>query len=354
MTTFNATYFDGNSARPHAVIVSLREETGVRSWHLEGEDVRRIFPAADVRVARAVGRATRFLHLPDGGCCETNDHENIAALDAADTKPGLAAWVSRLEHHTRLVAVATVLLAVGAVAVFQWALPHLARRAVSALPESIERELAKGTLATLDYHIFNRTTLSWDRQQALRDRFTEFVAQTGHARPVHLKFRAMRDDTANAFALPDGTVIVTDRLVLLAQNEDEVIAVLAHELGHLHYHHTLRQLLQNSVTLLLVTSLTGDVSVMGNFAATLPLAVLTAKYSREAELEADAFALESLRRAEIYPQAFLLIMGRIEEHTRRAYKNEEPPFLSTHPPTSDRLKAYEQASKAHEDRAPAR
>lgn len=48
---------------------------------------------------------------------------------------------------------------------------------------------------------------------------------------------------ANAFALPDGTLVVTDELVELAgDNDDEVLAVLAHELGHIHERHGLRLL----------------------------------------------------------------------------------------------------------------
>ncbi len=61
-----------------------------------------------------------------------------------------------------------------------------------------------------------------------------------------VEFRASPIIGANAFALPGGIVIVTDQLMQLAEHDDEILAVLAHEIGHVKHRHVLRGLPQDS------------------------------------------------------------------------------------------------------------
>ena len=89
-------------------------------------------------------------------------------------------------------------------------------------------------------------------------------------------------------ALPSGTLIVTDAFVMLAANDDEIVSVLAHEAGHVEHHHGLRLVFQNSVVALVITWLVGDVSTL---LAAAPTALLQAKYSRDFERDADAYAV---------------------------------------------------------------
>ena len=58
----------------------------------------------------------------------------------------------------------------------------------------------------------------------------------------------------------DGTVLVTDELVELAKNDDEIISVLAHEIGHLQRRHALRMALESSAIAVLASAYLGDVT----------------------------------------------------------------------------------------------
>ena len=65
---------------------------------------------------------------------------------------------------------------------------------------------------------------------------------------------------ANAFALPSGIVVLTDELEALAQHDDELSAVFAHEIGHVVHRHSMRMVIQHSASALLMLGLLGDVN----------------------------------------------------------------------------------------------
>ena len=69
---------------------------------------------------------------------------------------------------------------------------------------------------------------------------------------IRLEVRSAPQIGANAFALPSGIIVVTDELVALSEDDDELAAVIAHELGHVHHRHIMRTVIQNSAAALLV------------------------------------------------------------------------------------------------------
>jgi Zn-dependent protease with chaperone function len=75
---------------------------------------------------------------------------------------------------------------------------------------------------------------------------SEFEALAAHsprgAQAYSLNFRKGGSIGPNAFALPDGSLVLTDELVELAANDEAVLGVLGHEIAHVEGEHTLRQL----------------------------------------------------------------------------------------------------------------
>ncbi len=146
---------------------------------------------------------------------------------------------------------------------------------------------------------------------------------------------------ASALALPSGLVIMTDELVKLAQDDDELVAVMAHEVGHIVHRHGLRQVIQHSALGLVMSYLTGDVS---SIVAMLPLVLVQQGYSRDFEREADAYALNYLLAEGLSPRHFVHIMQRLEEKAGRE-TNAFSHYLSTHPPTSERVQPFVEAAE---------
>jgi len=121
--------------------------------------------------------------------------------------------------------------------------------------------------------------------------------------------------------------------------------VLAHELGHLKYRHSLRMLIQGSVVGFVLAWYIGDVS---SVAAGLPALLLQARYSREHEREADRYAAQVLNANGIPPQRLADMLTRLE--TSHANKNTDKKgrtddgvmgYLASHPATRERIEALE-------------
>ena len=170
-----------------------------------------------------------------------------------------------------------------------------------ALPHKVDRHLGRQALEVLDHLVFEPSQLAAATRERLTRRFDELATATQSKGAMRLVFRASPTIGANAFALPSGTVVMTDELVQLAAHEDEAVAVLAHELGHVQARHTLRSVLQSSATVVLFAVMTGDLASLSSLSATLPTFLLQMKYSRAFELELTTMRLQCCRVLASHP-----------------------------------------------------
>ena len=123
--------------------------------------------------------------------------------------------------------------------------------------------------------------------------------------------------------------------IRLAGSEDEVIAVLAHELGHTAERHGLRMVLQGSAVGMFLTFYVGDVS---SLLAAAPTALLQARYSRDMEREADDYGAAMLRENGLSPALLASMLERLEKaHGNKG--GDVPEYLSSHPETDARIRA---------------
>lgn len=153
-----------------------------------------------------------------------------------------------------------------------------------------------------------------------------------------------RFESHRRFALPDGTIIFTDEMVRLAQHDEELMAVLAHEVGHVVHRHGLRAIIQNSLLGFALLAITGDAAGSSELFLGLPVLLTQLAYSRTFELEADSYALDYLRAHDIPPIHFARLMRRIEQTTSPSSKGSDPTwsgYLSSHPLTTERIQPFE-------------
>ena len=234
------------------------------------------------------------------------------------------------------VGAAVVLALVVAVGV-HWGIPFLAKRLAEALPDALAYDLGKSTLGILDRTVLKPSSLPEQRRADLRQEFSG-MARAYPKLPLSLEFR--RGMGANAFALPDGTVVVTDGLCELAKDDRQVMAVLAHEIGHIHHRHSLRIALESSSVAILVSTYFGDVAQVTTLSASLPAAYAQAHYSREHETEADSFALEYLERSGIDLHHFADILSALQAE-QGSEDSGAMTYLASHPPTSERVRRFQ-------------
>ena len=186
------------------------------------------------------------------------------------------------------------------------------------------------------------------RRQELQRLFGSMIADRPERKHWRLEFRSSKAIGANAFALPSGIVIVTDRMVEIAQKDDEMAGVLAHEIGHLSQRHALRHLLQNSATALVIATLTGDIVSVSSFAATMPIVLIDAKYSRDFEREADDAAVSYLKQKGFSVRAYAETLARLdaEHYKERSAAPRLGELLDNHPLMLERITRVVNAGRA--------
>jgi Zn-dependent protease with chaperone function len=236
-----------------------------------------------------------------------------AALQAAGHRAGIA---QRMQARWSVLAVALLASALVLALFYRYGTPWLATQLTRAVPLGWETALARETLERMDGDLLKPSRLAPERQQALRARFDALARDVpaapqryaGYAPALRLEFR--RGLGANAFALPGGTVVVTDGLAETASRrglgDDAVAGVLAHEIGHVVHRHTTRTVVEQGVLNIGLGLALGDVSSLLSTGGAL---VTGLAYSRAHEREADCYALALMDRARLptAPMADLLL-----------------------------------------------
>ncbi|NRR33237.1 M48 family metallopeptidase [Oxalobacteraceae bacterium] len=299
-----ARYFDGKTSRLHQVHLSVR--AGIA--YIEGE-VQRSCALGELQVSERSRHAVRKLSFPDGAYLEISDTAAFAQL--LEQSGQRDSWVVRAQQSWRGALLASgacvALLAAG----YWLLLPAAAGLAARLLPVQIERKLGGGILEVLDQRIFQSSRLSPARQRELSAAFAALRPPGGGAQAWRIVYRSSLAGP-NAFALPSGDIVLTDQMVKLLGDDQAVMGVLAHELGHLHHRHLTRRLIQGTAVATTVTLLFGDVS---SILVTLPTLVLDMKYSRDAETEADDYAAAMLTQNGIgleHLERVFAVLERIE------------------------------------------
>jgi Zn-dependent protease with chaperone function len=362
-----ADYYDGKSARRAAAVMNVVGGVVV----VARDGVSSEYAIDLVRVQPRLRGAPRRLDFPDGSAAVTDDHSAVEAAFGVASAQTLA---HRLESHLGFVFTAIIGVVVAMVLGYMYGVPWVAREVAERLPVGIESQLAEVSMKSLDQAIFEPTALDVDTRKKIADGFDTLRAMTDLSPTIRLEFRDGGWIGANALALPGGVVVVTDQLVQGMPGLDETLAVLAHELGHVRHRHSLRHLLQDSITALAASAIYGDVSSLTSIAVTAPTVLAHNGYSRDFEREADAFAFDLLKKIGRSPKAFASALAALEKISEEAPRDpnklrrklglpdKEPTakkpkerkdspaeknefgYMSTHPATSERIRAAEEAA----------
>jgi hypothetical protein len=336
----SAGYYDGRISTRREVTLYLEGKT----LRIVGPGMDASYPIGSLRVTAGVGAIRRSLRLAGGGMCEVADGAFLAEIERRQGKGRLATLLHRWERSIPLAAAAVVLTVAVVVLFMRFGVPALARHAAFLLPVSAEASLGRESLDTLDRFLFKPSRVGAERQRGLQALFRGMTASMPGGDGFRLVFRASPPLGANALALPSGIVVMTDAMVALAKNDEELAAVLAHELGHVRERHLLRHVLQNSVATLLMATITGDIVSVTSLSATLPTALIDAKFSRDFEREADDAACAYLRQRGIAVSHYVAILSRLqtelEKKTKESGKGDDTfrNYLSSHPATEERIR----------------
>ena len=248
-----------------------------------------------------------------------------------------------------MVAVSVLVVVAVGFALFHIGLPWAAERVARRMPPAIEKTMGERALATLRYYVLKPSGLPTDEQHKLQASFADFVKNVPDAENYRVMFFNAPGIGANAFALPGGTIVVTDDLMdLIADDEneqDEFLAVAAHEVGHQQYRHVMRSVLQQSAVAIVAAYFAGDVGSASTVVVAIPTFLLQNHYSRDFEAQADEYAFQALAAHGISPRAFADVMRKLQKQDA---DDDDTEYTSTHPLTAERIARAEAAADAFE------
>lgn len=160
---------------------------------------------------------------------------------------------------------------------------------------------------------------------------------------LSLNFKVYLSDQLNAFAMPDGTIRVFSGL-MDAMPDDQLLAVIYHEIGHVAKKHSFKQMREQMITNSAFQGIASIGGKVGELTSSqlgqLAYQYVNARFSQEDELQSDEYAVKALKRTGKDPAA----MKRSIE-TLQSKFGSGGGFLSSHPSNEARIKHIEAALK---------
>ncbi|MBU2034594.1 MAG: septum formation protein Maf [Candidatus Omnitrophica bacterium] len=168
------------------------------------------------------------------------------------------------------------------------------------------------------------------------------VVAVSDRKDIDYHFKVLDDEEVNALSLPGGFVYVNKGLVDKVSSDDELAAVLAHEVGHIVARHSIKKL-QGVISYSFLRLLTVPLNDAGKVGTAADMAVteLLLGFSREDELLADQLAARYVKLAGYSPKAMINFLEKLEDINRRKPLRPKN-YLKTHPYVPDRIRVVKE------------
>lgn len=156
-----------------------------------------------------------------------------------------------------------------------------------------------------------------------------------------IKVHILNNDEINAFALPNGHLIIYSGLILNSDNQEELAGVICHEIAHIELNHVMKKLVKEIGLSALISMTTGNggTEVIRETAKTLS----SSAFDRSLEKDADIKAVDYLINAKVNPEPFANFLYKLslKEHEATKYLT----WISTHPDSKERAAYIVENSK---------
>ena len=342
MQSIPVTYYDGVISKPHhATLYPSDDEHIIVKYNDGGEKTHR-YHSDQLTYVGAIGERFPVLELNNDARIEFHSRD-VPEWIPVDHK-SFHAKVWKLERTPSLIIFSVIFVLALGFSVVKWGIPMTSKTVAFKLPENTLQRIG-GKAEEYVNDNTKPTKLTPARQAKIKADYLKYVAED---KPAHLKFRLGDELGANALALPNNTIILTDELVNLAKDDREIIGVLAHEQGHLLKRHSLQQALSSLGFSLLYVSVTGDSS---DLITAVPLAIVGASYSRDFERESDLYALNLMHKQGIETVHFGNLLQRMSDDVDgETFEGSYLDAFSSHPATEERVQTVKDFEAQHQSK----
>lgn len=312
-------------------------KTDTGDYFLNIEEQTLQINTSKIQISTRLGSSNRRINFTDGAVFETMDNDTVDAMfvHLISKKSNI---LHRLESRWRWVGISVILIIVLGFVTVRFGFPWASKQIAYALPSYINEQLSTSTLELLDEYLFEKSDLSPQQQNAIQANFNQLTANLEDGEfNYQLHIRKMGEES-NAFSLPSGDIILTDALLLTANNAEQINSILLHEIGHVEHRHGLQQVVYSSLISTAISMMTSDLTVLEDLLVVMPVFLVESSYSRAHEYEADDFVFEKMLELNQDPIHFANILDMITSNDDIDDDLEKSiQYFSSHPETVKRI-----------------
>lgn len=254
-----------------------------------------------------------------------NDYKYIKKLSAFKVESNLKLFIGSLITCGFLLFI-----------LFKTIIPTSGSAIAKRVPNIIANKIDKIILEGLDKNILSDSSLSIKTKEKLKKIFSNHQLDK-----YNIVFRKGNRMKANAFALTNNTIILTDELINHLNQGKLILSVVLHEVAHLRKRHLLSQIITDSAIGIFSLYVFGDIAGSAETIAQLTFTLAARTYSQDHEKEADYESALSLKNHDLSPKCLSMSLSKLHAYYDKGQVSSIFDFLSTHPSLEERLKSLE-------------
>lgn len=343
-------FTDGKTATRFEVEVTLATEHGRKLMRINAPGVFAEWNIDHVERVSSTADEVRFRY-GDGDARLTIPRASLRELKSR--APQL--FTSRSRHLAIMGVAALVILAVATAGGVFFGAPLLSGPLARSTPPHVETTLGANSRQLLSFMMDDCTV-----DQRAQDEAQDLIHRLGDAAgsPFDSTLTFVDADFPNAFALPGGSIMVTDDLIDLMDTPDQLAGVLAHEMAHVARRHVMAAVIRELGGAMVLDLLVGGGSGAGQQIAISGLQIQSLRHGRRAESEADELAIDYLVDVGVDPEALAEFFDVIADFSGDDGQPGVAELLLSHPsPTSraevSRARAETARAASHGELRPA-
>lgn len=322
-------YFDGKQSQPQQVeivfdadsnLLQIRNDNFSISWAISEINYEKIGSMLEIRIKE---HSDEFLAVTDTEFNQTFIQHLHNTKDVGVYKKLLNL---SFRKHLFIFAGLLTLLVLG----YIFLVPFIAEKSVILIPQSFDKHIAKLAL----------TNFGFETDSTKSVLLNEFADNLELNNQVDLNFKVVESGIVNAYALPDGTIIVFTGLLDKMDNYEQLTGLIAHEVSHVNNRHAMKMLCRNLSGYIFVSALFSDINGIMAVIAENAHNLNTLTYSRKFENEADQEGTMLLIQNGINPRGVISLFKMLQKD-EKDYRNFIPEYISTHPYTKNRIENIE-------------
>lgn len=333
---YKVKYFDGISATSKILTLRIEEDRiylypnenssdPIKSWHLKDIFIDKSFNSAVVIGNKSKKGKIEFLE-------SSQEEQLLKDLKLSNEHLGrfsssqLISWIGGL-----LLIAFTIWLS----------LPALSKLIANQM--SFENETKIANLLPIDQH-FKMCSLSVDESRALKNYQDYLYPKNSIETKMPIKLQVANLSQVNAFTFPGGNIILLTGIIKEVKTPEELLSIIAHEIGHVSARDNLNFLIRSSILTSFFAYLTGDFSSAAIINPQTIISIMALSYDREMEMNADRFAINRLSDLNISQKGMYDFFMRRKNES----DNKIPEMVLTHPNYENRLKNINKQSSKHQ------